>query len=89
MRDRLISREPGSPASRAAANRLGSVGEPSGMPPIRKGQLVWDAEKGFVRESELRAGGLTYLLVSFPNALRSRSSKTRTSKRRRTHTLRP
>ncbi len=56
MRDRWSSREPGSPASRAASMRLGSAGPSSGMPPIRKGQLVWDAEKGFVRESELKAG---------------------------------
>ena len=35
--------------------RLGSAG-PSVMAPIRKGQLVWDADKGFVRESELKAG---------------------------------
>ena len=56
MRDRLRSREPGSPASKAASLRLGSVAPSTGMPPIRKGQLVWDADKGFVRESDLRAG---------------------------------
>jgi nucleoporin NUP1 len=54
MRDRW--REPGSPASLAASRRLGSTTPSSALPPIRKGQLVWNGEKGFVRESELKSG---------------------------------
>jgi nucleoporin NUP1 len=50
MRDRW-SKEPGSPR----ANRTSSLAPSSSMPPIRKGQLVWNSEKGFVRESELRS----------------------------------
>ncbi|RSH85244.1 hypothetical protein EHS25_005051 [Saitozyma podzolica] len=57
MRDRWGSRErePGSPASAAASRRLGSLAPSSANPAIRKGQLVWNGDKGFVRESELRA----------------------------------
>jgi hypothetical protein len=54
MQDRWM-REAGSPASVAASRRLGST-PASSMPAIRKGQMVWDAERGFVRESELKAG---------------------------------
>ena len=55
MRDRW-TREAGSPASVAASKRLGSVAPSLTAPPIRKGQMVWAGEKGFVRESELKAG---------------------------------
>lgn len=51
MRDRW-SKEPGSPR----AQRMSSLAPSSSMPPIRKGQLVWNSDKGFVRESELRSG---------------------------------
>lgn len=51
MRDRW-SKEPGSPRHQ----RIGSLAPSSSIPPIRKGQLVWNSEKGFVRESELKAG---------------------------------
>ena len=55
MRDRW--EPPMSSASAVASRRLGSVApSSSAMPPIRKGQMVWDAERGFVRESELRQG---------------------------------
>jgi len=50
MRDRW-SKAPGSPR----ADRMSSLAPSSSMPPIRKGQLVWNSEKGFVRESELRS----------------------------------
>ncbi|KAK4687194.1 hypothetical protein P7C73_g2935, partial [Tremellales sp. Uapishka_1] len=53
MRNDSRSRAVGSPASAAASRRLGSA--TPGVLPIRKGQMVWDAEKGFVRESELKA----------------------------------
>lgn len=49
----------GSPSARAASMRLGSAAPSSSMPPIRKGQLVWDNDKGFVRESDLKAGTST------------------------------
>jgi len=55
MRDRW-SKEPGSPRG----NRMSSLAPSSSMPPIRKGQLVWNSEKGFVRESELRSCKLVY-----------------------------
>lgn len=58
----------GSPSARAASSRLGSVGpagSSSGMPPIRKGQFVWDSEKGFVREHELKAGRSSSTLSHF------------------------
>lgn len=62
MRDTLSAKAPGSPASRAASKRLSSLAPSTSMPAIRKGQMVWDAEKGFVRESELRAGEWERLL---------------------------
>ena len=55
MRDRW-TREPGSSASVAASRRLGSAAPSMSALPIRKGQMVWAGEKGFVRESELKAG---------------------------------
>lgn len=61
MRDRW-SKEPGSPRHQRMGS-MGSVAPSSSMPPIRKGQLVWNSEKGFVRESELRAGTF-YILIS-------------------------
>jgi hypothetical protein len=54
MKDRWAV--PGSPASRAASARLGSVAPSmNGAPAIRKGQMVWTPDKGFMRESELKA----------------------------------
>lgn len=66
MRDRWSANGgmPGSPSSRAASVRLGGTSSFGGPPSIRKGQLVWDADKGFVRESDLRAGEPLCYMIS-------------------------
>lgn len=61
MRDSWAGREPTSPVSAAASKRLGSLAPSTSMPAIRRGQMIWDSEKGFVRESELRAGAYARL----------------------------
>lgn len=49
------STQPGLTPGRAAAMRTGSLGPNAAFPPIRRGPLVFDSDRGFVRESELRA----------------------------------
>lgn len=41
--------------SRATRRSLAAAASGVQLPPVRKGQMVWDAEKGFVRASELQA----------------------------------
>ncbi|KAL7422814.1 hypothetical protein Q5752_002110 [Cryptotrichosporon argae] len=54
MQDRWNS--PSSPVSLTGSRRHGSAAPAAtALPPIRKGQMVWDADKGFVRQSELQA----------------------------------
>jgi len=49
------SSQPGLTPGRAAAMRSGSVGPTSTFSPIRRGPLVYAAERGFIPEAELRA----------------------------------
>lgn len=53
MRD--TSKQAGLTPGRAAAMRNGSIAPNAAFPPIRRGPLVWDSDRGFIRESELRA----------------------------------